>query len=102
MGFDKDKCVIEPYSVIKLSGTNQKIDFNNEIWYLVNDTLDMDDTGKLTIESSDNYVEYSKSDYVNLGMSRYQFFKDYLILNYTHYTSFVKFKLEFLRIIPIL
>ena len=100
MGLTADEVNLQAFSV-DVRSTNQTVELGQDTVVLVNAELDIPYTAQVILDSGNNKMETSKSDYENLSYMRHQFFQDRIAIATINYgISFTPYRLEFIRISP--
>jgi hypothetical protein len=77
------------------------IELKNDIYILVGESIDLPYTASLEIQSSNNNLVTSKTEYENLEYRRFQLFQEYLSIKIANYgNTFEPFNLEFIKVVP--
>lgn len=92
------------YSVIPMQSVlvdqNKTIDLGNDYYVLVSNLIDIPVMAKLIMSSPDNHFETSRTDFMNMSASKYQFFSQYIDIElYNYGVDFTPFTLDFLKIV---
>jgi len=86
---------------VDVRSTNQTVQLGQDTVVLVNSELDIPYTAQVIIDSGNNKLETSKSDYEKLSYIRHQFFQDRITITTANYgLYFIPYRLEFIRISP--
>lgn len=79
----------------------QFIPLNDDIWFLVNNRLDLPDYVMVEIFAPDELFRTSKRDFEGMKVIGYKPFSDHIRINTRNYGSiFIPYRLEFVRITP--
>jgi len=74
---------------------------NSDIIYLLSEKIDIPTTARVIIESSDNFIFFSKTEYENDRVAELQKFSDYINIKTENYgNNFVPYKIKLLKITP--
>jgi len=100
MGLTANEVNLQSFYV-DVKSTNETVPLGQDTVILVNSELDIPYTAQVIIDSGNNKLETSKSDYENLSYVRHQFFQDRITITTSNYgTYFTPYRLEFIRISP--
>jgi len=75
------------------------INLGIDLYYIVNEIIDVPIEWKISISSGDNYMRTSRTEYENL-FYKVNSFRNYLQVKTRNYKEFQPFKLEILIIVP--
>jgi len=87
--------------VVEIESYHQTIDLRQDTAVLVNIEFDIPYTAQVILDSGNNIMETSKSDYEKLAYAGYQIFQDQITVKTANYgESFTPYRIEFLCISP--
>ena len=102
----KNECLCDAYESDYLNVTINSLDFtkqldNSSFYYLISEELDISLTARVTIESADNILVFSKKEFEFDKKHELETFRSYIRVKTENVGTFVPFKFKFLKITPL-